>query len=142
MSGAGQNVPELLRRFLDGLRRHHPRYGRIELCSKVIGGVVKTYGAATGNRFDGGILVGDAGCFVDPMTGEGITPGMESSLLAVDPVTRALESGDCSACGLEGYEQAFRAYFDQSMMFLDLCAGMLRNRHLAAAVVEIAGARV
>ena len=127
----GQNVPELLRRFLDGLRRHHPRYGSIELCSKVIGGVVKTYGAATANRFDGGILVGDAGCFVDPMTGEGITPGMESSLLAVDPVTRALESGDCSAGALEGYEQAFRAYFDQSMMFLDLCAGMLRNRHLA-----------
>ena len=127
----GQNVPELLRRFVEGLRRHHPRYASIELCSRVIGGVVKTYGAATGNRFDGGVLVGDAGCFVDPMTGEGITPGMESSLLAVPTIVQALERGDCSARSLAGYEQAFRAYFDQSMMFLDLCAGMLRNPHLA-----------
>ena len=128
---AGQNVPELLRRFLEGLRRNHPRYASVELSSRVIGGVVKTYGAATGNRFDSGILVGDAGCFVDPMTGEGITPAMESSLLAVPTIMHALESGDCSAHGLEGYERAFRAYFDQSMMFLDLCAVMLRNPHLA-----------
>ena len=65
------------------------------------------------------------------MTGEGITPGMESSLLAAPVLLAALEQGDGSAARLAGYERAFRAYFDPSMLFLDFCAEMLRNRHLA-----------
>ena len=43
-----------------------------------VGGVLKIYGGAGPYHFDGGLLVGDAGCFVDPLTGEGITPAMES----------------------------------------------------------------
>ena len=88
------------------------------------------------------MLVGDAGSFVDPMTGEGITPGMESSLLAAPVLIDALESGDFGAGRLEAYERAFRAYFDPSMMFLDFCAEMLRNRYLSAPVAEGARARL
>jgi len=128
---SGGNIPELFGRFIEGLRRDHPLCGSLELCSKPIGGVVRTYGAAGTNRFDGGLLVGDAGCFVDPMTGEGITPAMESALLAVPTIVQALESGDCSAGALAGYEHAFRDYFDQSMIFLDFLAGVARNRHFA-----------
>ena len=137
---SGQNVPALLRRFVEGLRRHHPRYGTAELCSKVIGGVVKTYGAATRNRFDGGILVGDAGCFVDPMTGEGITPGMESALLAVGPVTRALESGDLQRARSGGV----RAGISRLLRPVDDVPRPLRRNAAQppprAAVAEIAGA--
>jgi geranylgeranyl reductase family protein len=124
------NLSTLFEEFVVSLRRHHPRCATLKLDSKPIGGVLKMYGGAGPNHFDGGLLVGDAGCFVDPLTGEGITPAMESALLAAPVLAGALESGDYTAAGLARYEAAFRAYFDPSMMFLDLCAEMFRNRHL------------
>jgi hypothetical protein len=65
------------------------------------------------------------------MTGEGITPAMESALLAAPVLASALERGRFDAGQLSAYETAFRDYFDPSMRFLDLCATTLRNRHLA-----------
>jgi geranylgeranyl reductase family protein len=129
-SRADVHLPSLFDRFVEGLRRHHPLCAGLQLDSKPIGGAVKMYGGAGPNHFDGGVLVGDAGSFVDPMTGEGITPGMESALLAAPVLADALRSGDSSAERLSPYETAFRSYFDPSMMFLDFCAEMLRNRHL------------
>ena len=126
----GLHVPTLFREFVDGLRRSHPRCGGLELCSAPIGGIVKTYGSAGPNHFDRGVLVGDAGSFVDPMTGEGITPGMESALLAA-PALRAALQGREPSRALSEYETAFRRYFDPAMVFLDLCAATLRNPHLA-----------
>jgi geranylgeranyl reductase family protein len=127
----GVNIPALFSEFVEGLRRNHPRCAAIELCSSPIGGVVKTYGGAGPNHFDGGLLIGDAGSFVDPMTGEGITPGMESALLASRTLMSALGAGRFDAGALAGYEAAFRDYFDPSMIFLEFCAALLRNRHLA-----------
>jgi len=127
----GIHVPDLFMEFVEGLRRHHPRCARLELQGPPIGGIVRTYGAAGPNRFDRGVLVGDAGSFVDPMTGEGITPAMESALLAAPVLAGALERGRFHAEALEAYETAFRAYFDPAMNFLDLCAATLRNRHFA-----------
>jgi hypothetical protein len=116
---------------VERLRRHHPRCAQLELTSKPIGGAVKMYGAAGRNHFDGGVLVGDAGSFVDPMTGEGITCAMESALLAAPVLIAALEANEFHAARLAAYETAFRGYFDPSMVFLDFCAAMLRNRELA-----------
>jgi len=65
------------------------------------------------------------------MTGEGITPAMESALLAAPVLTKALASGDGTIAVLAEYERLFRAHFDPSMTFLDLCAATLRNRYLA-----------
>jgi geranylgeranyl reductase family protein len=127
----GLHVPELFASFLEGLRDVHPRCKTLELCAPPIGGIVKTYGAAGPNHFDGGLLVGDAGSFVDPMTGEGITPAMESALLASPVLVEALAAGRCDAAKLSAYETAFRAHFDPAMTFLDLCAATFRNRHLA-----------
>jgi menaquinone-9 beta-reductase len=125
------HVPDLFAAFVERLRRRQPHAGSFELCAPPIGGIVKTYGAAGSNHFDGGVLVGDAGCFVDPMTGEGITPAMESALLASPVLRDALEAGRSDAGRLSAYETAFRDYFDPAMTFLDLCAATLRNRHLA-----------
>lgn len=130
-SRLGVNVPDLFTEFVDGLQRHYPGCGHLQVCSQPIGGIVKTYGGAGRNHFDGGLLIGDAGSFVDPMTGEGITPGMESALLAAPVVLSALQAGRFDAGQLSTYETAFRGYFDPSMKFLDLCAATLRNRHLA-----------
>jgi hypothetical protein len=125
------HVPTLFKAFVDGLRRFHPRCANLELSAPPIGGIVKTYGGAGPNHFDGGVLIGDAGSFVDPMTGEGITPAMESAILAAPVLMDALECGRFDAGQLATYEASFRAYFDPAMNFLDLCAATLRNRHLA-----------
>jgi geranylgeranyl reductase family protein len=127
----GLQVPELFAAFVAGLGDANARWRTLELCAPPIGGIVRTYGAAGPNHFDGGVLVGDAGGFVDPMTGEGITPAMESALLASPVLRGALDVGRFDAAQLQAYETAFRAHFDPAMIFLDLCAATLRNRHLA-----------
>jgi geranylgeranyl reductase family protein len=125
------HVPALFADFVEQLRGVHPRCATLELCAPPIGGIVRTYGAAGPNHADGAVLVGDAGSFVDPMTGEGITPAMESALLASPVLREALATGRFDAAQLAPYEATFRAYFDPAMTFLDLCATTLRNRHLA-----------
>jgi geranylgeranyl reductase family protein len=125
------NVPTLFAEFVERLRRLHPPCAGLKLCSAPIGGIVRTYGGAGANHFDGGVLVGDAGSFVDPMTGEGITPAAESALLAAPVLQAALDAGSFEAEQLSAYERVFRAYFDPAMIFLDLCAAVLRNRWLA-----------
>ncbi|CAN5697878.1 hypothetical protein BH23GEM9_BH23GEM9_19610 [soil metagenome] len=125
------SVPALLATFLRKLQRLHPGCRRIRLASKPIGGVVKTYGASGPNHFDGGILIGDAGCFVDPMTGEGITPAAESAVLGAAVIADALAQGRTDARFLSAYERSFRGYFDPSMRYLDFVACLMRNRHFA-----------
>lgn len=124
------SVPRLFREFFEKLKRTHHRCANLQLCQPPIGGIVKTYGGAGSNYFDGGLLIGDAGSFVDPMTGEGITSAMESALIAAPVIRNALAAGRFDAPFLSAYERDFRAYFDPSMIFVDLCAATMRNKHL------------
>jgi hypothetical protein len=101
----------------------------MRLTSRSVGGVVKMYGGIDRNHFDGGLLIGDAGSFVDPMTGEGITQGMESALIALPTVLDALEKGRFDATFLSRFDRDFRSYFDPAMLYLGLCAVMMRNWH-------------
>ncbi|MFY9553670.1 MAG: NAD(P)/FAD-dependent oxidoreductase [Blastocatellia bacterium] len=126
------NIPRLFDEFFDKLKRSHHRCEKLELIRRPIGGIVKTYGGAGPNYFSSGLLVGDAGSFVDPMTGEGITPAMESALIAADVIESALSAGRTDSEFLSAYEAGFRAYFDPSMIFLDLCAATMRNERLGA----------
>jgi flavin-dependent dehydrogenase len=123
------SVPRLFSTFLARLQRLHPGCRSMRLASKPIGGIVKTYGGSGPNHVDGGILIGDAGCFVDPMTGEGITPAAESALLGADAIAGALDQGRTDAAFLSVYERTFRAYFDPAMCYLDFVACLMRNRH-------------
>ena len=122
-------VPSLFKTFFEKLRRTHHRCQKLRLCGPPIGGIVKTYGGAGPNFFAGGLLIGDAGSFVDPMTGEGITPAIESALIAAPVIKQALASGKFDADFLSLYEEEFRRYFDPSMVFVDLCAATMRNWH-------------
>jgi menaquinone-9 beta-reductase len=124
------SVPALFQAFVEKLKKRHPGCREMRITGRPLGGIVKTYGGAGRNYFDGGVLVGDAGCFVDPMTGEGITPALESALIASSTVAGALENGRMDARYLAGYERDFRRYFDPAMRYLDLCATVMRNRHL------------
>jgi geranylgeranyl reductase family protein len=123
------SVPTLFATFLQKLQRLHPGCSAMRLASKPIGGIVKTYGGRGPNHFDGGILIGDAGSFVDPMTGEGITPAAESALLGATVIAAALEKGRTDAATLSAYQRSFRAYFDPAMCYLDFVACIMRNRH-------------
>jgi menaquinone-9 beta-reductase len=125
----GIAVPQLFREFFEKLKKSHPRCRNLKLVKQAIGGIVKTYGAAGPNYFDRGLLIGDAGSFVDPMTGEGITPAMESALIAARVILNGLHSGRLDATTFSAYEKAYRSYFDPAMIFVDLCATTLRNRH-------------
>lgn len=125
------NLPQLFRGFVVKLRRSHPHCTDLRVSSRPIGGIVKTYGGAGQNYFDRGILIGDAGCFVDPMTGEGITPAMESALIGSSVVTASLDQGKFDATFLSSYEQAFRRYFDPAWCYVDLCAALMRNRYFS-----------
>jgi len=125
----GIAVPELFLQFFAKLKASHPACRRMKLSKPAIGGIVKTYGCAGPNYFDRGLLVGDAGCFVDPMTGEGITPAMESALLAARVLMRALQDGNFGPAALSIYEKEHRDYFGPAMVFTDLCAATLRNPH-------------
>ncbi len=125
----GMAVPQLFQQFFDKLKASHPACRELKLFKPAIGGIVKTYGCAGPNFFDRGLLIGDAGCFVDPMTGEGITPAMESALLAARVLTGALRDGNLDASALSIYEAEHRAYFGPAMVFTDLCATTLRNPH-------------
>jgi len=125
----GLSVPKAFSEGVERLRIRHPGCARIRLASRPIGGVVKMYGGIDRNHFDGGLLIGDAGSFVDPMTGEGITQGMESALIASRTVMAALEAGQFDAAFLSRFDRDFRAYFDPSMLYLGLCAVVMRNWH-------------
>lgn len=122
-------VPELFRKFFEKLKQSHSRCKKLKLLRPPIGGIVKTYGGSGPNYFDKGLLIGDAGCFVDPMTGEGITPAMESALIAARVIVASLQKRILDARSLCAYETEFRKYFDPSMIFVDLCAATLRNPH-------------
>lgn len=125
------SVPALFNTFLQKLRRMHAGCRTMRLASRPIGGIVKTYGGRGPNYFDGGILIGDAGCYVDPMTGEGITPAAESALLGAATITDALEQGRTDAAFLSAYGRSSRAYFDPAMRYLDFVACLMRNRHFS-----------
>src|SRR5260370_40425703 len=125
----GISVPNLYTAFVEKLRIRHPGCAEMRVVGKPLGGVVKTYGGISRNHFDGGVLIGDAGSFVDPMTGEGITPGMESALIASSTVAESLARGKFDAAFLSQFERDFRCYFDPAMRYLDFCAALMRNWH-------------
>ena len=126
------SVPSVFGDFIEKLKLRHKGCADAALSGRAVGGVVKTYGGAGPNHFDGGLLIGDAGAFADPMTGEGVTQGMESGLIAALTLREALEDGRFDAGYLSRFESDFRSYFDPSMAWLDLCAALMRNWHLRA----------
>lgn len=54
--------------------------------------------------YNGALLIGDAGAFINPLTGGGIHNSMISARIAADVTQRALEAGDLSEAFLEQFE--------------------------------------
>ncbi|NTW53440.1 MAG: geranylgeranyl reductase family protein [Chlorobaculum sp.] len=69
------------------------------------------FGSFAGRRGRGNVLlVGDAGSFIDPITGEGIYYALKTGRYAAEAVAHALERNDESAA-LTRYEQLWRGEF-------------------------------
>jgi menaquinone-9 beta-reductase len=82
-------------------------------------------------RKDGVLLVGDAGGFYDPFTGEGMFTALRSAELAVTTMVQALRSGDVSAKALSGYERARREVFAGKERVTQILQFLIRHRRLA-----------
>lgn len=126
----GLSVRQAFESGVEDLRRRVPGCSSARIASHPMGGVIKSYGGIGSNSFDGGLLIGDAGCFVDPITGEGITQAMESGLIAAETIAEALALQRFDAGMLARFDADSQSYFDPSMRWLELCATFLRNRHL------------
>jgi flavin-dependent dehydrogenase len=59
----------------------------------------------------GALLVGDAGGFYDPFTGQGVYRALVSAAIAADVAGAALAAGDVSAARLAAYDRRRRAAF-------------------------------
>jgi geranylgeranyl reductase family protein len=123
-------------RFVDFVQRLALEQGAHIEISRSAGWPIKTYGGARRNYFDRGLLIGEAGCFVDPISGEGIPLALETAEMAVDTIREALDSGDCSAHALSSYEKRWRTYFDPDLGVSDMVVSMIRNRHLVKLWVQ------
>lgn len=89
---------------------------------------IRTYGGAQRNYFERGLLIGEAGCFVDPLNGEGIPLALDSAHLAARTIRTAFRRGRFTAAELATYERDWRAAFDPDLAISDLIVSMIRNR--------------
>lgn len=119
-----RQLPHLARR-LAGARRVAPIQALGPLAYEVrapgVGGVV---------------LVGDAGGFYDPFTGEGIFTALRTAELAAATIAGALRAGDVSAAALAGYERARRAAFADKHRLTRVLQAVIRHRWVATRVAR------
>ena len=95
------------------LRRYPHLAGRIE-DAEIVAGPWTTSGLARGVRRrvdDGLLLVGDAGGYYDPFTGEGIYRGLRGAVLASEVAGHALARGDTRAAQLRPYAWSYGREF-------------------------------
>lgn len=97
------NLKEMLHHFLSlpAIKRRLKRGGQLT--------GVKTWQLTFGSLqetprvFDGALLVGDAGAFINPLTGGGIHNSLISAEIAAEVIDQALQAGDVSRARLETY---------------------------------------
>jgi geranylgeranyl reductase family protein len=100
------------------------------------GWALKNYGGARANFFERGLLIGDAGCFADPLTGEGIPVALETAELAAETIREAIATNDFSAASLESYEHRWRDRYDLDSLLADYIMTACRNPHLADLLMD------
>src|SRR5215211_3149257 len=114
LRGAGRAIggqPERhLLRVLRSLPTLAGRLGRAELVRPVLAIGPLSY-RATAMSADGALLVGDAGGFYDPFTGQGVHRALVSAALAARVALDALAAGDLSLEHLRAYDRRRRAHF-------------------------------
>jgi flavin-dependent dehydrogenase len=121
---------DFYRRFEEFVRMLARRDGTECRITPTAGWPIKTYGGAQRSYFERGLLIGEAGSLVDPISGEGIPLALECAGLARQTLELAFERGDFSAAMLADYETRWRRRWDADLQVSDLVVSMIRNRHL------------
>ena len=65
------------------------------------------------NFVAGAMLIGDAGSFILPLTGEGVGPAMETGKMAADTAIEALEKGDYSLETMKKFGERWHGNYDE-----------------------------
>jgi menaquinone-9 beta-reductase len=126
----GLRLRDFYARLTEALKRRAGDLGvDIEL-TRAAGWPINTYGGARRNYFERGLLIGDAGCFVDPISGEGIPLALETAAMAAQTIGAAFADNDLGAASLARYERHWRQRYDPDLAISDLVVSMARNRHL------------
>ena len=73
------------------------------------------------------LLLGDAGAFIDPMSGEGVFGAMQSAWIAVDVAREAIRRGVFTERSLAGYDDRCRRFFDADFGSAALVTGLLAH---------------
>ena len=92
-------------------------------------------------RDDGVVLVGDAGGFLDPFTGEGIYAALRSAEIAAEVGARALRTGDVSAAALRPAHARHSAEFAAKARVTVILQHVIARRALSVAAARLLAGR-
>jgi menaquinone-9 beta-reductase len=125
------SLKEFFGRFERFIKSIASKSGNTVEIHSIKGWPIKSYGGARRNFFERGLLIGEAGCFVDPISGEGIPLALESAELGFETLKLAFDRGDFSANTLASYEHRWKNRWDADLKVSDLVVSLIRNRYLA-----------
>jgi flavin-dependent dehydrogenase len=92
--------------------------------------------AARSRVADRAILVGDAGGYLDPITGEGISLALQGGYWAAEVVADALRRDDLSAARLQRYHRRVERAFSHAKILTRLVLSLVRYKRLSAFLVR------
>jgi geranylgeranyl reductase family protein len=115
----GRSVRSLFHRFVETHPDLSRRLARARRLGKVEGWPIGLYGQALKNYGSHVLLLGDAGNFVDPLSGEGVYGAVESARLAAATSEEALRAGRFDAEFLSRYEARWRSRFEEDFGLAD-----------------------
>ncbi len=147
------------RGVIDYFLSHLAAYSRLAerlVGAEIVAGPWSTSGLAGRVRRrvdDGLLLIGDAGGYYDPFTGEGLYRGMRAAELACDTASPALEAGDLRTARLRPYAWHYHREFapkrlvemivhevtTRRLLFEHIGGRLRRRRHLADALLGVTG---
>ncbi len=130
MGKHGISLKDFWRRFETFIQSIAHKRGKSVEITSTKGWPIKSYGGARRNFFERGLLIGEAACFVDPISGEGIPLALESAELGFETLKLAFDRGDFSTNTLADYERRWKNRWDPDLKVSDLIVSIVRNRYL------------
>jgi geranylgeranyl reductase family protein len=111
------NIRDLFKYFITENPYGRSKLENAKMVNSLKGWPIKFGSMAKNCCSDGAILIGDAACFVDPGSGEGIYQALKSGELAAEVVHCAFRKRDYSKETLKDYEDKWREEFGEDFKY-------------------------